>query len=83
MRRVVVYNQMQVQVRWGLLINQVEKFDPLLMPMAAHARCHNVLLGHLQRGKKGGRPMAFVVVGHGYLSSSDKRQSRLAKDKFH
>ena len=34
---VIVNDQMQVQVLWGLLINQIEKPDPLLMAVATLA----------------------------------------------
>jgi len=57
MGRVIVHDQMQVQVRWGFLINQFQKLDPLLMPMAVHARCNDAPLGHLQCSKKGGVPL--------------------------
>src|SRR3990172_12051372 len=40
MSRVVVHDQMQVQVRRGFVINQFQELDPLLMPMAVHA-CSN------------------------------------------
>jgi hypothetical protein len=41
MGRVVVYDQMHILLRWDLLINQVEKFDPLLISMVLHARSND------------------------------------------
>ncbi len=77
MGRVIVHDQMQVQVRRGFLIYQFQKLDPLLIPMAVHARCNDAPLGHLQCSKKGGCAVAFVIMGHGSQSSPAKRQSRL------
>ena len=75
---VIVHNQMQVQLGRGLLINQVQKLDPLLMPMAAHTRANNAPLGHLQSSQQGRGAVAFVVVGHGSQPSLDQCQTGLA-----
>src|SRR5207244_9478360 len=74
---VIVYDQMQVQLSRGLLINQIEKLDPLLMAVAIHTGCNDAALDHLQSSKQGGGPVAFVVVSHGSQASFDQRQSWL------
>ena len=56
---VIVNDQMQVQVLWGLLINQIEKPDPLLMAVAVHAGSNNAPLGYLQSSEQGGRSVAL------------------------
>src|SRR5207244_6963398 len=71
------YYNMQIQLIGYLLINQREKLDPLLMTVAVHAGSNDAPLGHLQGSKQGGRPVAFVVMGHRSQSSLDQWQSRL------
>src|SRR5665213_524711 len=64
MGRIVVHDQVQIQLGWRLLVDQFEKLDPLLMPVPLHA-CPNYLsLSDLQRGEQCCRAIAFVVVGH-------------------
>src|SRR6266550_7372428 len=77
MGSIIVYDQMQVQLSWGLLINQCEKLYPLLMAVAVHAGSNDVPLGHLQGSEQGSRSIAFVVVGHGSQASLDQWQSWL------
>ena len=77
MSRVIVYDQMQVQVLWGLLINQGEKLDPLWMAVAVHAGSNDASLGHLQASEQGSRSVTLVIVGHRAQASLDQGQSRL------
>lgn len=53
MGRVVVNNQMQIQVGRYLLVNHVQEFDPLLVTMSRHARSNQSPLDHFNGGKKG------------------------------
>jgi hypothetical protein len=62
MGRVIVDNQMQIQRGWGLLINQFQKLDPLLMAVTIHACPNNAPFGHFQSGEQSRGPVAFVVV---------------------
>ena len=77
MCRVIVDNQMQVQVSWGLLINQFQKLDPFLMAMTIHTCPNDAPFGHFQSGEQGRGPVAFVVVGHRSQSSFNQGQTRL------
>ena len=75
--RVIVHDQMQVQLWRGLVINQFQKLDPLLMAVTIHAGPNDAPFGHLQSSEQGRGPVAFVVVGHGSQSSLDQGQSGL------
>lgn len=72
--RVIVYDQMQIEVGWGLSIDQFQKFDPFLVAMAIHAGHDDAPFGHLQRSEQSGGPMSFIVVSHGYRSPFDQGQ---------
>ena len=61
---VVVHDQVQVQVRWCFGVDQLQELDPLLMPVLGHAGSDQAALRQFDRGKQGGRAVAFVIVSH-------------------
>lgn len=61
---VVVGDQMHGFVPGDLAINQTEKPQPFLVPMAWLARGDDRALGHIQGGEQRGGAMAFIVVRH-------------------
>ncbi len=65
MRGVVVHDQMQVQFLWRFGIDQFQKLDPLLMPMAIHTLADESAFGYVQSREQCRGTIAFVVVGHG------------------
>lgn len=60
---VVVHDQMQVQIGWGLLVDLAQEVQELLVPMlGANTRDH-LSVGHIECGEQGRRAVANVVVG--------------------
>ena len=51
-RRVVVQNQMQIQLDRRLPLQESEKLDELLVPMPRQAGADQVAFGHIQRCKQ-------------------------------
>jgi hypothetical protein len=56
---------MKVEIGRVLLIDQLEKAQELVVPMARHARADHLALPHVERRKQGRGAVALVVVGHG------------------
>ena len=75
--RVVVDDQMQVQVWWGLFVDLPQELEPLLMAMTLHARTDHFTLKEFQCGKKSGGAIAFVVMSHGATASLFEGQTWL------
>jgi hypothetical protein len=76
-RVVVVHDQMQIEIRRRLLIDQLEELDPFLMTMSRHARADQLALGQFQGGKQRRRAMTRVVVRHRAAPALFDRQARL------
>jgi hypothetical protein len=58
--RVVVDDEMDVPVLWGLAIDLVEEADELLMPVALHALADDLALQDIQGREQRGRRESFV-----------------------
>ena len=52
MRAVVVHHQVQLQLRGKLSVQAAQKFQPLLMPMAAVALSNHLAVQHVERYTK-------------------------------
>ena len=63
-RAVIVHDQVQLELPGKLVVELLEKFQKLLMPMPRVTLTDHFALGHFQCCKQRGRPVAFVVVGH-------------------
>jgi hypothetical protein len=62
-RRVVVDDQMQIQIRRGFGVNLLQELDPLLVPMLGHAVGDDLPFRQFNGREQGRRAVAFVVVG--------------------
>jgi hypothetical protein len=62
---IVINDKMEIETRWGLLFDQLEKMQELAMSMARQASPDNAAVQHVQRREQGGGAVALVVVGHG------------------
>ena len=62
-RPVVVYDQMNIQLGWNLMVDQLEELDPLLMPMPWHARADELAIRHAHCREQCGGAVTLVVVG--------------------
>ena len=68
---------MHIEIFRHLPVDEVEERDPLLVPVARHARADHVARQCAQRGEQGRRPMPFVVVRHRSCTPLLDRQTRL------
>ena len=68
---------MDVEVVRRFLVDEVEEFDPFLVPMARHARADDVARQRAQRRKEGSGPIPLVVVRHRTGPPLLDRQPRL------
>ena len=75
---VVIADQVQLPVGGDGLVDEAEKLEPLLVPMALLAQAKDLAVGRIQRGKQCGRAVAFVVVRHGGAASALQRQAGLS-----
>src|ERR1035441_9189223 len=74
---VVVADQVKLPVGRDGLIDQAEKLEPLLVAAPLLAQAKDLAIGRIQRGKQGGRAVAFVVVRHSRTASALQRQAGL------
>ena len=77
MRGIVVDDEVEVELLGGLLVDQFEKAEELLMAMARHARPDNLAVQHVERCEQRGGAVALVVVGHRSGAALLHRQARL------
>ena len=75
---IVIADQVQLPVGGDGLVDEAEKLEPLLVPMALLAQAKDLAVGRIQRGKQCGRAVAFVVVRHGGAASALQRQAGLS-----
>ncbi len=61
---IIIRDQVQGFVLGDLLVEQPQKRQPFLVAMARQARGDDGALGDIQRGKQGGGPMPFIIMGH-------------------
>ena len=76
-RRVVVHDQMQVQVGRRLLIDLLEELHKLLGPMTWHALADYLSVQHVQGGEQRRCPVPLVVVRLPRRNPRPQRQQRL------
>src|SRR5689334_6672518 len=75
---VVIQHQMEIQRGGKFLVQMAEKLQKFLMPVARYALPDDLAVQHAERGKKGGSPVAFVVVSHRSATALFERQARLS-----
>ena len=63
-RGVVVADDVGLPCSGSELPEQIQKADPLLMPVLLHAGADDLARGNVQRGKEPGGSVAFVVMRH-------------------
>lgn len=66
---------MEIEMGRCLAVNDLEKPNPLLVPMLIHALGDDLPLEQFQCGKQGCRPVALVVVRHGLRATLVYRQA--------
>src|SRR5204863_7682806 len=76
-RAIIIHHHMQFDLARELRIQSLEKLQELLVAMARITLADDLALGHFQRGKQSGRPVALVVVGHRAAPALLDGQSRL------
>ena len=76
-RGIVIADEVNLLVLWGAPANQIEETQPFLMPVLVHASADHAAIGGVHRGKKRGRSIALVIMGHGLAATLFERQSRL------
>ena len=76
-RRVVVHDQVQVDIARCFPVNFLQKLQPLLMPMLRHTLGDDLSFRQFDGGKQRRRSVAFVVVRHRAESPGEHRQTFL------
>ena len=74
---VIVGDQMDVETRRGLAVDDLEEGEPLLVAVALGDAGDQLTLQIVERGKQGERPVADIVVGLGFDVADPQRQTRL------
>jgi hypothetical protein len=74
---VVVADQVQREMRRHPLVEQAQKLEPFLVPVALLAKAIDFAVGRIHRDEQGSGAVAFVVVGHGGAASAFQRQAGL------
>ena len=77
MRRVVINNQMQVQVGRRFRIDFLQELDPFLMSMSRHAFGDNSALRQFDCSEQGRGSVSFIVVCQRLQSARVNRQALL------
>ena len=76
-RGVVIADDVDLHFRRHGLIDEAQKLQPLLMPVALLAQAIDLAVGGVERGKQRGRSVAFVIVRHGLAAALLHRQTGL------
>jgi len=81
--RVVVGDEMDIPIFWGLAIDLIKDADEFLVPVALYTLADDFACQYVQGRKQCGRSNALVVVGHGGASSfsSDSIASSTARTR--
>src|ERR1700722_2176159 len=77
MSGVIVGDDVDVEITWGLFIDGFEKGQPLLMAVARRQTGDQLALEIIERGKQGQCAMSHVIVGLGANVANAERQPRL------
>ena len=67
---IVVKDEMDVEIRGGFLVDQVQEGKPVLMAMPLPAFGNHPPRGHVQGGKQRGGAVADIVMGEGHSPGS-------------
>ena len=76
-RRVIVHDDIRVQLAWHVLLDLPQKIEILLMLVTLPAFCHHFALRRVRRRKQRRSAMASVVVRHALDVTESQRQHRL------
>ena len=76
-RRVVVHDQMHVQLPGNVVVDMPWKGQKLLVPMAAFALTERFPRGHVQRREQCGRAMSNIIVHDPFGMAEPQRQRGL------
>ena len=74
---VIVGDDVDGEIAWGLFIDGFEKGEPLLMAVARRQVGDQLTLEIIERGKQGQRAMSHVIVRLGANVANAERQTRL------
>ena len=76
-RGVVVADDMNFFTEWDATLDEVEKFNPLLMTVFTHTGSDHRAIHYIERCKESCLPVAFIVVSHRAAAPLLERQSGL------
>lgn len=76
--RVIVRNDVKIELGRGLDLDLLEEADEFLMSMARHAFANHLAVEHAQGRKQGGRAVALVVVCHRPTAALLQRKTGLS-----
>src|SRR5271170_1547885 len=71
---VIVGDDVDVEITWGLFIDGFEKGQPLLMAVARRQAGDQLALEIIERGKQGQCAMSHIIVGLGANVANAERQ---------
>jgi hypothetical protein len=74
---VIVGDDVDGEIAWGLLIDGFEKSEPLLMAVARRQAGDQLAFEIIERGKQRQCTMSHVIVGFGANVADPQRQTRL------
>jgi hypothetical protein len=77
-RRVIVSDEMEIEVLWRVAIDGAQEAQELLMTMPVHALADDVSARHVERGEQCRRAVPLVIMGHGSGSTLFHRQAGLS-----
>src|SRR5216683_4429479 len=75
--RVIVDDQMDLEISRNTVVEMVEKSEKLLVPMARFALSDDRTVEHVERRKQGGGAVPIIVVGYPFDIAEAHRQHRL------
>ena len=78
MGAIIVEDEVQTRRLWKFRVQAAEESQELLMPVTGITFSDDAAFGHLQRGKEGGGPVAFVIVRKGAAAAWFERQAWLS-----
>src|SRR5664280_166553 len=76
-RGVIIADQVDFLCSWRRSLYQIQKSDPLLMPMSFHTGPDYVPICYVEGGKERSCSIAFIVMGHRPASPFFQRQAWL------
>ena len=78
MRRIIVSDEMEIEVLWRIAIDGAQEAQKLLMTMPIHARADDLSARHVERSEQRRRAVSLVIMGHGSGSALFHRQAGLS-----